>query len=60
MKAICAVSAIFILAAFTAVNLFIPYALLVLAIGAVAARAFGIPCGILAGKRGASCRLGTC
>ncbi len=60
MKAICAFSAIGILAAFTAVNLFIPYALLVLALGAAAARAFGIPCGIFSGKKGSSCRLGTC
>lgn len=60
MKTICAVSAIVILAAFTAVNLFLPYALLVLAAGAGAAYAFGVPCGILSGKRGPSCRLGTC
>ncbi len=60
MNAICAVSALFILAAFTAVNLFIPYALLVLALGAAAAYAFGIPCGILAGRKDASCRLGAC
>ncbi|MEJ5357434.1 MAG: hypothetical protein WHT06_02065 [Desulfobacterales bacterium] len=60
MKAICAVSAVVVLTVFTAVNLFIPYALLVLATGAVAAYAFGIPCGILSGKKGGSCRLGTC
>ena len=60
MKAICAASAILILAAFTAVNLFLPYALLVLAAGAGAAYALGIPCGILSGDKGPSCRLGTC
>ncbi len=60
MKAICAVSAMVILAAFTAVNLFIPYALLVLALGAAGVWAFVIPGGIFSGKKGSSCRLGSC
>ena len=42
--------------AFTAVNLFLPYAVALLAIIAVV----GLPCKLLLVERGRECRLGTC
>jgi hypothetical protein len=56
----CALAAIAILVVFSAVNLFIPYALivLVLAIGMVAF--FGISCGLLNRDQKSECWLGYC
>jgi hypothetical protein len=52
--------AVVIALAFTAVNLFIPYALLVLLAAGIVAAAFGIPCGIFSRGRQGECRLGYC
>lgn len=60
MKKICGVAAIFLVAAFTAVNLFIPYALAVFALAVGMAYFFGIPCGWLTRDRKGECRLGYC
>jgi hypothetical protein len=60
MNPICAAMAVVIALAFTAVNLFIPYALLVLLAAGIIAAAFGIPCGIFSRGRQGECRLGYC
>jgi hypothetical protein len=60
MKTLCALAAIAFVIAFTAVNLFIPYALVV-AILAIGFAAFlGIPCGFLDRDHEGECRLGYC
>jgi hypothetical protein len=60
MKMICAFVAVAFVVAFSAVNLFIPYALIVfgLAIGMV--YLLGIPCGFITRGRKSECRLGYC
>jgi hypothetical protein len=60
MKMICAGAAIVLVAAFTAVNLFIPYALFVFALAFGMAYFFGIPCGLLTRDRKGECRRGYC
>lgn len=60
MKPICAFAAMLFLALFTAVNLFLPYALIVLATAVGLAAALGIPCGLLRRGRKGECRLGYC
>jgi hypothetical protein len=60
MRILCAFAAIAFVIAFTAVNLFIPYALVV-AILAIGFAAFlGIPCGFLTRDRKGECRLELC
>jgi hypothetical protein len=60
MKMVCAFVAVVLLLAFTAVNLFIPYALILLGLAAGMAFLFGIPCGLFARDRKGECRLGIC
>jgi hypothetical protein len=60
VKAICAFVALAFLALFTAVNLFLPYALIVLAAAIGLAALWGIPCGFLTHDRKGECRLGFC
>ncbi|MFZ7125560.1 MAG: hypothetical protein ACOWWM_05330 [Desulfobacterales bacterium] len=56
MKSICAIAAIVLLIAFSAVNLFIPYALAVLAL----LFALGYSCKVIQKSRNRECRLGFC
>jgi hypothetical protein len=60
MKMLCAFVAIALVLAFSAVNLFIPYALAVLGLGLGMAYLFGIPCGLFTRGRRHECRLGSC
>jgi len=60
MKTGCALAAVLLVVAFTAVNLFIPYALLILAFGIGLAVFVGVPCGFLTRGRKGECRLGYC
>jgi hypothetical protein len=60
MKMICASVAVLLLLAFTAVNLFIPYALIVLGVAVGMAYLFGLPCGVITRARRGECRLGYC
>jgi hypothetical protein len=60
MNLLCALAAIGLLIGFTAVNLFLPYAILVLGAGMGAAVLLGIPCGLLDRDRSGECRLGSC
>ena len=56
MKHICTIAAIVLLIAFSAVNLFIPYALVVLAL----LFGLGFACKIIQRSRNRECRLGFC
>ena len=56
MKNICLLAAAALLVAFTAVNLFLPYAVLLLLIGA----AVGFPCKLFKGARKTECLLESC
>ena len=56
MKSICGLAAIFLLIAFSAVNLFLPYALVVFAV--MIGLAFA--CGIVKRRTGKECPLGFC
>jgi len=58
MNAFCAWVAIIFLLALTAVNLFVPYALIVLAAAIGLSTLLGIPCGWLARDRKGECLLG--
>ena len=60
MKPICVFAALLFLALFTAVNLFLPYPLIVLAAALGLAAVLGIPCGLLNRDRKGECRLGYC
>lgn len=60
MNPICVTAAVVFALAFTAFNLFIPYALLVLLAAGLLAAAFGIPCGLFRRDRKGECRLGYC
>ena len=60
MKMFCALVAVVLLLAFSAVNLFIPYALILLGLAAGMAYLFGVPCGLFERGRRAECRLGVC
>lgn len=60
MKAVCVFAALVLLALFTAVNLFLPYALMVIAVAIGLAALIGIPCGLLTRDRKGKCRLGFC
>jgi hypothetical protein len=60
MKSICALVALAFLFVFTAVNLFIPYALIVLAAAIGLSAVLGIPCGWWTRDRKGECRLGIC
>jgi hypothetical protein len=60
MKMICAWTAIALVIAFTAVNLFIPYALVVFGLAIGMGYFLGIPCGLLTRGRKGECRLGYC
>jgi hypothetical protein len=60
MKIFCALVAVVFLVAFSAVNLFIPYALILLGLAAGVAYLFGVPCGMLTRGRQEGCRLGVC
>jgi hypothetical protein len=56
MKSMCAIAAIALLIAFSAVNMFIPYAL----IGLALLVGLGYSCKIIQRSRGRECRLGFC
>jgi hypothetical protein len=56
MKTLCMISALAFLALFAALNLFLPYAILVI----VLAIAIGFPCKIFRRSRDPECRLGYC
>lgn len=60
MKILCAGAAIAFLIAFTAVNLFIPYALVVIGLAVGFSAFLGIPCGFLTRDHKGECRLGYC
>ncbi len=60
MKILCAFAAIAFVIAFTAVNLFIPYALVVFIVAIGFAAFLGIPCGFLDRNHTGECRLGHC
>jgi hypothetical protein len=60
MKPVCALAALAFLVMFTAVNLFLPYALIVLAAAIGLAAVLGIPCGLLQRDRKGECRMGFC
>ena len=60
MKIACALMAVVFLLAFSAVNLFIPYALILLGLAAGIAYLFGVPCGLFNRGRKGECRLGVC
>jgi len=60
MNILCAVVAIAFVIAFTAVNLFIPYALVVFILAIGLAAFLGIPCGLLTRDHKGECRLGYC
>lgn len=60
MKTLCTFAAFAFMIAFSAVNLFIPYALLVLALAVGMIVYLGVPCGFLARDRKGECRLGVC
>jgi hypothetical protein len=60
MKVFCGMAIVGLIVAFTAVNLFLPYAVLVLAAGIGLARIVGIPCGFLTRDPKRECRLGYC
>jgi len=60
MKPFCALVALAFVLLFTAVNLFLPYALIVLAAAIGLAAVLGIPCGLLQRDRKGECRLGFC
>ena len=56
MKYLCIIAAVSLLVIFTAVNLFLPYALLVLALFIP----LGFACKVISRSRGRECRLGFC
>jgi len=56
MNSACAIAAIVLLIAFSAVNLFIPYALVVLGL----MFALGYSCKVISRSRNRECRLGFC
>ncbi len=56
MKTLCIISAAILVVLFAAVNLFLPYAVLVLAL----AVAIGFPCKIFRRSQKKECRLGFC
>jgi hypothetical protein len=60
MNILCAFAAIAFVIAFTAVNLFIPYALVVFGLAIGFAAILGIPCGFLTRDHKGECRLGYC
>jgi hypothetical protein len=60
MKTLCTLAAIAFAIAFTAVNLFIPYALAVFLLAIGFAAFLGIPCGFLTRDDKGECRLGYC
>ncbi len=60
MKTICAVVAVTLILGFTAVNLFIPYALAVILAAAALAALFGVPCGLQGEGPSSECRIGRC
>jgi hypothetical protein len=60
MNAVSALVAIALIVVFTAVNLFVPYALIVFGLGIGLAAFLGIPCGFITPGRTSECRLGYC
>jgi hypothetical protein len=60
MNPLCAIAAIALAIAFSAVNLFIPYALVVAILAIGFAAILGIPCGFLTRDDKGECRLGYC
>jgi hypothetical protein len=60
MNVFCALIYIGLIVGFTAVNLFFPYAILILVVGIGLAAFLGIPCGFLTRDRKGECRLGYC
>ena len=56
MKHLCLLSAIILAVAFSAVNLFLPFALIIFA----AAIGLGILCGVIKNPRSEECMLGRC
>lgn len=60
MKAFCAWVAFIFLTVLTAVNLFVPYALMVLAAAVGLSVFLGVPCGWLTRGRKGECRPGFC
>jgi hypothetical protein len=57
---ICAFVAAAFVIAFSAVNLFIPYALIVFSLAMALAYFFGVPCGLFTREARGGCRLGFC
>ena len=60
MNILCATATIVLLIAFSAVNLFIPYALAVIFLAIGLAAVLGVPCGLMADDPKGECRLGFC
>jgi hypothetical protein len=60
MKAVCTLFALLFLVLFTAVNLFLPYALIVLAAAIGFSALLGLPCGLWRRDHKGECRLGIC
>ena len=60
MNILCGLVAIGLIVSFTAVNLFFPYAILVLSVGIGLASFLGIPFDFLTPDRKRECRLGYC
>ena len=56
MKTICMLTAVALLVGFTALNLFLPYAVLVIALAIV----IGLPCKVFVRSHKNECRLGFC